>query len=77
MRDRFKTFERTVTGQVVISIGLLVAVGAIVIGNLPDSGLKATLGAATIIGDTLRRPSWMICASMRSRASWRLPTSPV
>jgi hypothetical protein len=38
-----ETEEYSVVRQVVISIGLLVTVVAILAGNMPDSGLKATL----------------------------------
>jgi hypothetical protein len=72
MRDRLKTFERTVTGQVVISIGLLVTVGAIVIGNLPDSGLKATLGAATqpILNASGLQQQWGVFAEPRTVSAY-------
>jgi hypothetical protein len=72
MHDKFKTFERSVAGQVVISIGLLLAVGAIVVGNLPDSGLKAALDVAAqpIRNATGLQQDWGVFSEPRSVSAY-------
>jgi hypothetical protein len=41
------TIEKSVAGQVVLSIALIFTVGAILVANAPDSGLKAALSDCT------------------------------
>ncbi len=64
--------ENSVPGQVLISIGVVVTVAAIIVGNMPDSALKSSLGNVTepFLNITGLYQNWAVFAAPRTLSGY-------